>query len=271
MEGWETELLESAAAAPLRVDVFAPAASRLLPQAALREELSPAASAIRELRSASTARGARSRTLARAAVATQAEPRLTAPSRTPRPRPGARRDEGLGNAPAWSMRERLGERLDRVRELVRSRGGASRPRKLLVAGGIGVAVLLAGILWPAEEPAEIAIPIETTPPVEPEPEDAEPFSPISEPDHHIVALQGLIGLARECLGRGDDLCPEVFASKGDEGMLLRLTLPAGEPELADDYGDIAVLRMAGAPGELIVVLERDEEHWRIRDLYELGS
>ncbi len=297
-ERWEGEFLESAAPQPLRVDVLAPALVRSIPR--LRDPRG-------EGRGEALGRDDRREPFrgdSRDDGRDDWRGSLRGDGREPRrerarsvtrqgrnedrweERAGRRRSESEGMA----LPERLRDRLDRMRLLLprrHSRGRehdgmpARRPRRLLVAAGAAGVVLLGGILWPANagdsapgsaltSSSTGSDPVPFTP--VPAPPEGVPDQ-IAEPEEPEVAFTNLVALARGCLIAGDAGCAAVFLASADidAAVLTGLVEASSEVSLVDDFGDIAVLRVAREQGgEQMIVLVRHDERWLIRDVYDLG-
>ncbi len=162
----------------------------------------------------------------------------------------------------------------------------------MIAGVAAVAVLAVGLLWPADGAETVgAVTPETrvsTPPESPAATpDALPHSAPESPgpeEDPLASGPVLLDTISQCLAESDAACTEAVA-EGPAGVVdaLAVALRGEErPELAlvDEYGDVAVVRMSavaredgGSPseGERMLVLVRLNEHWLVRDVYDVAD
>lgn len=189
----------------------------------------------------------------------------------------------------------------------------SRRRPFIVAGTVAAVVLAAGVLWPdGGDPGEAddagARRASTSASGSPEPEaSASPYTPqeaeVREKSEEttstgdpresgsspggdpVAAASTLLTTITTCRERDDSSCPEAVAS-GAGGVVdeLAAAAPGTAVDLVDEYGDVAVVRLAvdesegeaidvGArqPTQLMVVLIRTQEKWLIRDVYDVAD
>lgn len=170
------------------------------------------------------------------------------------------------------------------------RRSAPRRRAVLVAGTAAGAVLAAGLLWPGnassdagakESPAIGAL--KTPPPravADPLPSGASRSSAArpSDPalEDPVAAAARLLAVIAECSRQQDARCAAGVV-EGAGAAVTRLGEIRSESAalaLVDEYGDVAVVRLTpnkGGEPEEIVVLERDEESWLVRDAYAVAN
>ncbi|MDN3309533.1 hypothetical protein QWJ90_01175 [Microbacterium oryzae] len=181
-------------------------------------------------------------------------------------------------AGAW---ESVGEMMTAVgrRRSTRRPSGPSRSRRapLLVGAACAGAVLLIGALWPGEGSAEADAPMASDAPpasgeqsamVEAsapsgdpsEPTSAEPVSPAEN------TPEGAAGQESS----PEDETPEEETPEEATARLVE-GVTADEVALVDDFGDVAVTRIAQDAGHRHVVLERVQGEWRVRQLYETAK
>jgi hypothetical protein len=264
---WEDELFTIAAPRPLRTDVFAPERAA---DVQTRQELRPAVNLRRPLRRA--LREARTSPRAGHEVLT-AMRGLT----------GRLRERTV------SFVQRGVERSPRASRTNRSAGRRpTRKRALIIAGGLASLVLVVGLLWPEGQGSETAKASQTAPDAElstpaksHEVATAEELPveqvPQSAGDHALEAVPTLLRNIAACADAGHETCPEALA----DGVPMPISGPivhtpeAHEPELVDDYGDVAVIKLAptdesaDSAGQ-ILVLERAEQKWLVRDIYDVA-
>ncbi|MGY1551645.1 hypothetical protein ACW5CM_07635 [Microbacterium sp. A588] len=183
----------------------------------------------------------------------------------------------------------------------------SRKRPLILAGSLAAMVLAVGLMWPSGEKPDDAnamVPIatstppaagespasseasppeaETAPPAEGPPTEAPPAEapPNSEKPPNdagaVAAVPALLDEIRECVDAAADSCPSATA----EGTVVptdgiaSLGSTASTAALVDDYGDVAVVRLTpveeGDQLEQMLVLERRNESWLVRDVYDVA-
>src|SRR5690606_29284894 len=93
----------------------------------------------------------------------------------------------------------------------------------------------------------------------------------------LVAVPPLLDAVATCAAEGAATCPEALtdglAAPGD-GLAVQGS-EASSAALVDDYGDVAVVKLVpvdtdgGAP-EQMLVLERREQKWLVRDIYDVA-
>lgn len=172
----------------------------------------------------------------------------------------------------------------------------------LVASSVGVAIAVAGALWPNQAgtpdavgrtvalasatPGSSAAAVsaqsspQATAPAAPRTAPATPVAASSAPasprrpgasaqqDPQSAAGE-LIAAAQSCQTATEPACAQVW----DSGTPVARALRAGavQPVLIEDYGDIAAIRNgAGAEAQMVVIIRRDAE-WRIRDVYDIAD
>ncbi|MDT0157293.1 hypothetical protein Q9R19_06620 [Microbacterium sp. ARD32] len=240
-------------------------------QHALRNRILTAAESLRErIRSRMTAR-----------AASPPPPGATRPPRSVR-RPGAIRG---------SARSARSDAADSARQ--------PRTRMLLVGAGVAGLVLLGGMLWPGgeeEPPAARAatadrgsFPEPSASPPNPSgsPHDAGP-SPSADPGAPGQNADGegaaggveqaagiLLKTIARCTGESDRACSDAVAAGSAKVVLERLGSDAAgrSATLIEDYGDIAVLRLASTDrsGEQMLVMVREKDGWLVRDVYDVAD
>jgi len=159
------------------------------------------------------------------------------------------------------------------------------PKPLFVGGGVAVAVVAAGLLWPvAEEPSERALstptpamsaaPSVTDAPPSPAPAPAAGPAPEPVPPEDPAATaDALLVAAAAC---GDESCVDALReSPGRPAIDGVLTLPQADRQvtLVDDYGGVAVVRVSAegvGPDRLLVIVEAGHT-WLIRDAYDVAD
>ncbi|GAA1526534.1 hypothetical protein HD600_002729 [Microbacterium ginsengiterrae] len=273
---WEHELLSSAAPRPLRTDVFAPERAASV---ATRKTVRVPTEGVSRPRSRSTERrGVREGLLAAMTVMRE------------------------------RARSSL-ERFARTRAADRPTGpiGAERSvrhphrRSLVLAATVAAVVLGVGLMWPeghAEEaaqtvdagravradsaivdgdPSEVA-PSSTVP--EPAPSDEPSESPEPSPgatEDAVSALPRLLEAIAGCVHDGSETCPDAIVAEmitPTDGLIIQ-GAQGSEVSLVDDYGDVTVMRLSPldaefAQPEQMVVLERPESEWLVRDVYDVA-
>jgi hypothetical protein len=178
---------------------------------------------------------------------------------------------------------------DALTRLARKARGAraSRGRPVMWAAGIGLAVIVGGLLWPASTDAPTAAEVQTSPAATPSvpsppvaaepsasrsPEDGASDLVASTGDDPATATGALLDKRRSCT---DAACA---ASVLEDPAR---TLPAGVVDapngarsvtLLDDLGGLAVLRVdandGSMPMQLVTVVET-AQGWRIRDVHDV--
>ncbi|MDP3953130.1 hypothetical protein, partial [Microbacterium sp.] len=207
-----------------------------------------------------------------------------------------------------SVTERVSERVSLLRDRRSARsarpGGAghatttkpSRRRSMLVAGALGAAVLMVGLLWPGDDgdssadassekvdaiagsvegagvddetgPAETSKPAATPsqlPPVSP-PEGSAPLG----------AVPALLDAISACVTAAAATCADAVAEGArtpSDGVAVR-GASGSTATLVDDYGDVAVIRLTpieSGADEQMMVLERQNDIWLVRDVYDVA-
>ena len=170
-----------------------------------------------------------------------------------------------------SIGERLTVRSERhARERQRrERGGARWP--LVIAGAAAASLVVTlGMLWPADAPDARArsepsarAPLSTDPAMmrskEARPPERHKEAPTRSEDP-VVAARGLLDEWEVC----DDDCglPDGLEYSG------AVADPAREFALVDDYGAVALIEVSASEHRAqLLVIERIDERWRVRDLY----
>lgn len=129
----------------------------------------------------------------------------------------------------------------------------------------------AGAAAPVDPGSGAASKGEPTP--EPGPQTSEPSEPSGGPD---AAVPGLLEAVTHCLDDDDAVCPAAVA----EGYAVRLdgVMARGtdgvEAQLVEDYGDVAVVRLLPtdpAVGAQMLVIERREDKWLVRDVFDVAD
>ncbi|MGO1507175.1 MAG: hypothetical protein ACTHZW_03025 [Microbacteriaceae bacterium] len=176
------------------------------------------------------------------------------------------------------------------------RGGPTRSRRrpLMIAGSLAVVVLVVGLLWPEgqkDEPAVAAQTENALPTTEPaetpaaapsaEPSPAEsPAEAADDPeaaDDALTATPGLLDAVAACVEVADATCAEALAEGAAvpaDGLVVQ-GAGASTASLIDDYGDVAVVKLtpgesAEGAAEQMIVLERRELKWLVRDVYDVA-
>ncbi|MGM7665736.1 hypothetical protein [Microbacterium sp. A93] len=176
---------------------------------------------------------------------------------------------------------------------------ASRRRPLILAGSLAAAVLVVGLMWPSgdssdganAETAETVVPtapgtteIEESveeaeaPPAEESSAPDEPSDAAVSEDDALGAVPALLDTIRACVDAAAQVCLDAVA----EGARMPTEGAAGEGSdastaaLVDDYGDVAVIRLTpvgadpASAGEQMLVLERRNDIWLVRDVYDVA-
>ncbi|BDZ38176.1 hypothetical protein [Microbacterium suwonense] len=177
-----------------------------------------------------------------------------------------------------------------------------RGRMLLVGVAAASAVLIVGLLWPgggddAVSPRAVAADDGTATAATGEPEDAaqeeaereqrrDSASPDSsdEPDaSRPVRDEGdvtdaavrLLTRIDDCRNEEDTACAEAAVPGGGAVIQERLGQDASERDatLIEDYGDVAVIRLAAGAetGEQMLVIVRTDAGWLVRDVYDVAD
>ena len=78
-----------------------------------------------------------------------------------------------------------------------------------------------------------------------------------------------------CAEDGDEACAAAIVDGAAETVWQRLgdDLSGRAPALIEDYGDVAVVRLAAgqAAGEQMLVLVRQKDGWLVRDVYDVAD
>lgn len=150
---------------------------------------------------------------------------------------------------------------------------SSHRRSLLLAGSLGIAVLAIGLMWPnggAEDDAEAAS-LPTPVPVEP---SSNPEESLDSADA-LRALPALLDALQKCVAESASTCTDVVTEKSQipgDGVVV-LGADASSAVLVEDYGDVAVMRLTpkAKGAEQMLVLERHNELWLLRDVYDVAK
>jgi len=166
------------------------------------------------------------------------------------------------------------------------RSSSTRRRALLVAGAIAGLVLVVGLLWPqgqdsapanavqgVQEPTAIVAEPSTTPAGD----EAESGSEEQREEEALGALPRLLDEIAACVLAASDVCPAALAdglSMPVEGSAVQ-GAAATTATLIDDYGDVVVMKLvpvdaSAESSDQMLVLERREEKWLVRDIYEVA-
>jgi hypothetical protein len=178
-------------------------------------------------------------------------------------------DAGLADAAsdAWNA----------VLRRLRRPGGRRRP--LLVAVGLAVVVVVAGLAWPSGDDPSVAAP-ETAPvltdvpaePADPMPTRTDTGEPSpAAPEDAAGALARLLDAWHGCAARG--CVAEVFeeASLAPPEGAVRASPSRRTITLVDDLGGLAVLRVEDADrpdAPQLVTVVKTTDGWRVRDVYD---
>ncbi|WP_194419655.1 hypothetical protein [Microbacterium abyssi] len=272
---WEGQLFALAAPRALRLDVFAPErAADLAPRRSLRTDDMSGRRAQR-VRSTTTRRAmARPALLdaVRAAVRPGWEFAVAARSRLARRR---QHDRSAGDE----------------RRRAKSAPRRSRRRPLILAGSLAAVVLAVGFMWPDGEDAGSAQaaqkgrqPFIVDEPVESSGTEGEPSaapeaasSAPPQAGDPLLLVPTLLDAIAGCAQAAAEACPEALADgllTPAEGLAMRGS-KASAATLVDDYGDVAVVRLspndaADESAEQMLVLERREQKWLVRDIYDVA-
>ncbi|MCS3842620.1 hypothetical protein [Microbacterium sp. AK031] len=213
-----------------------------------------------------------------------------------------------------SVTERVGEQVSLLRDRRPARsarverpGGAghatmskpSRRRSMLVAGALGAAVLMVGLLWPGDDggssadassekvdaiagsvegagddetgAAETSKPAATPSQLPPE---SPPVSP-PEGSAPLGAVPALLDAISACVTAAAATCADAVAEGArtpSDGVAVR-GASGSTATLVDDYGDVAVIRLTpieSGADEQMMVLERQNDIWLVRDVYDVA-
>lgn len=166
---------------------------------------------------------------------------------------------------------------------------APRGRVLLVGAAVTGVVLLGGMLWPdggedseatermstspAAAPADR---VETSAPPAPQPSAQSTGAAMgAEVTHDAnpaeLAAHSLLTRIAQCREQEDAVCADAV---GPDNATVLERLPrdgaSARVTLIDDYGDVAVLRLAGVQ-EQMMVIARHKERWLVRDVYDVAD
>ncbi len=189
---------------------------------------------------------------------------------------------------------------ERAGEHAAARSRPPRRRMVIVAAAAGATVLAAGLLWPqepessrAEEPAPVGgtrasveRPVDASPPAE-VPAEGEmddtgaetsvtpPATDSTDPtsEDAVAAAAALLSLLVSCRADGDTACAEAVAPGGGERVLTALMSDVTTPHITpvEDYGDVAVVRVEAKGRRQMLVLERQNDSWLVRDVYDVAD
>lgn len=191
---------------------------------------------------------------------------------------------------ASDLVERLGRRRD-----VKGDNSATptRRRPLILAGALGVTVLIVGLMWPtsgarddaeaaARPPAPAATDQSEADPsseksadASPAPSPEEPTDPATD-NQALLALPALLDAVHECVAASAEVCADAVTANGrvpTDGVASQ-GADAGSAVLVEDYGDVVVVRLtpvAPEGTEQMLVLERQNELWLLRDVYDVAK
>ncbi|MDQ0645587.1 hypothetical protein [Microbacterium murale] len=319
---WEEQLFARAAPRALQLDVFAPErVSDIAPRLVAADKASRDAASGRRRRGPGenridgvtrddSRRRERRSTRSRRSRDEQAQ-RVDRSSRRRMSEDQTRRDRPATGAAALLRflaggarggLERLRDRLVVRPVLQRDVGRAekfkpSRRRAFLVAGALGAAVLIVGLLWPADggdAPAEASSqkgpstadsnggsPHEQVPDVPASPTSSPaPSEPSPDVGTALDAVPALLDAIHACVTAAAESCGDAIAEGArtpTEGLAI-LGASGSTSTLVDDYGDVAVIRLTPiATGgtelqgtEQMMVLERGNDIWLVRDVYDVA-
>lgn len=143
--------------------------------------------------------------------------------------------------------------------LILARLKVKRPHPVAIAGATAVAVLGVGLFWPTG------------------PSEAEATKTAATAAPMQITLEQEVPLASGPAQEEPSMHP-LQESSGEAGMPLALLeelagVPAGEYsfEIVEQYGHVMVGRLMTAAAGLIVVLEREDENWLLRDAYAVAE
>lgn len=287
LDRWEQELTELAAPRPLQRVEPAPArVAEISAHRAMLPEVARQVTAERTARRASEGEGRR---------------RVRPPSRR-----GGEWVPGFSAVRAraraiWAMlRERARERLPRTARARRRAAPTGRGRMLLAGAGAAGVVLIGGLLWPADEGgASSALERPASSPAshadgggEPTSrptaaqEDAEGRTPAPDEvtadtasgrPHGTIeeAAAALLTTIGACAQAGDDACEAAVVDGAAANVMRRIGDDVRDraPVLIEDYGDVAVVRLAAgrSRGEQMLVLAGQNGEWLVRDVYDVAD
>ncbi|GGD37469.1 hypothetical protein GCM10010915_17880 [Microbacterium faecale] len=183
-----------------------------------------------------------------------------------------------------SLARLVGRRRKRRREAARSSADGGRERNrgrvALVAGAAAMIVIAVGVLWPSddagraqEQPDADARAARTTAPTPDAGKAAGPHE-ADKTDQTVDAARVELENERHhaALVADDPVRAARALLAGTAGLSGAAADPASDIELVDDYGAVALLAVrAAARAPQLLVIERVDGTWRVRDLYRQGS
>lgn len=311
LDAWEEELLHLAAPRPLRLDVHPQERARDI--AVVRDLREGAASpALPRDRSGRRLTGRARGRVAWASVTFRRMVESARGAHRDEEHRGARRRRTESRALTGVRRRRHPDRARENTQDERSVARRAPRRRLVVVAGLATtAVLAVGLLWPTgdatepssasdregsaqkrsggsrpggDEGAAAASTEDATIVAEPSPSSSPSSDITGDDDDPLVAAPALLHRIAECLDADDAVCSAAVAD-GAKGVIERFdAAPAMVVDpvltLVDEYGDVAVVRVARADGadddaaktaDLIVVLVRLAEKWLVRDVYDVAD
>lgn len=174
-----------------------------------------------------------------------------------------------------------------------AKGHAARPprrRMLLIGVGAAALVLAGGMLWPsagekptaphavaAERTASPAATASAVPSAETSAAEtaAAPEEPDSDGSELAREASRLLAIIDGCRKHDDAACASAVVDGGGAAVLERLGADAGEraTSLIEDYGDVAVIRVArtASQGEQVLVMVQGKDGWLVRDVYDVAD
>ncbi len=199
-----------------------------------------------------------------------------------------------------STRAMNGHGAEHLRTRLRNLVGTVRIRPGIVALVAAGAVLGCGLLWPQTESTARADALETVDAPEqamartmrPAPHEApeSPTTPAPESPHEIVEAservdasvasddpqaiaESIVAAVIECLGAGDAMCAHVRVGESTELVSRLGEIAAGgyTVEVVEQFGDVVVTRVVAPELTEIVVLERTNENWLLREVYPIAE
>ncbi|MEW2460475.1 hypothetical protein [Microbacterium sp. K41] len=206
--------------------------------------------------------------------------------------------------------ENIASRIADAREAVRVRRATSgrgrdraaaprapRRRLLLIAAAGAAVVLVGGLMWPSGDGGSDARGASTAAGTAPTPTStgdgrakggssttgaehasAAPTPRVADAGDPAAAVPTLVSAAEACHSAGDAECVAAIAP-GSAGTVDAVRALSGEltVELVDEYGDVAVTRVArpaeadAASPTAMVVLVRQDDKWLVRDVYDVAD
>jgi hypothetical protein len=162
----------------------------------------------------------------------------------------------------------------------------------VVAGALGAAVLIVGLLWPSDggdAPAEASSQKVQAPAgsdgaagdgeghgVPPTPHPAPSPSDLSlDAGAALDAVPALLDAVDTCIRNAVEHCADAVAegARTPSNGVASLGSSASTATLVDDYGDVAVIRLTPTEAEIaeqMIVLERRNDIWLVRDVYDVA-